>query len=161
MRIFLFLSLLLFFHVSLPAGAFAANTAGQNITVNINNINVMTVNSGSVSISPGTVPLAGAPVEPGTDSSSTYSLSTNGTNMKITASLDQNMPEGSTLSATLEPPKSGSSPGAVALSITPATIVSGITRTFDRSRKITYMLTIGPGIKTSTFTRTITFTITP
>jgi len=102
--------------------------------------------------------VAGQEPQPVVDTSSTYSISTNGTNKRITASISRSMPPHTTLEIQLEDPGSGTSMGFVTLSTVAADVVTGISRAAAANRTITYRFsaTTAAGILTKACTVTLT-----
>lgn len=140
--------------------ATAGNTATQTVTYE-----VAAINEASVSGNPGalTVDTATAGSEPDDVSNAltTYAITTNGTNKKITGSIDTAMPTGTTLKINLVAPEGATSAGDVTLSTTAADLVTGITKKKGSSLGITYKLsaTVAAG-EVASATKTVTLTIT-
>lgn len=90
-----------------------------------------------------------------------YAITTNGTNRKITASLDSNLPTGMTLRVSLAAPVGATSSGMVHLDATPRDVVTGITRRYQANLPIQYNLSadVTAGVVPAG-NRTVTFTIT-
>ena len=90
-----------------------------------------------------------------------YSVSTNGTNKKITGSIDAAMPANTALNVTLTAPTGGSSAGAIALTTAAQDLVNGITTLAESGLTIGYEFTAtaAAGIVPSS-SRTVTFTVT-
>ncbi|HEX7938307.1 MAG TPA: hypothetical protein VF483_04895, partial [Gemmatimonadaceae bacterium] len=84
--------------------------------------------------------IAGQSPASATASTTTYAISTNESNQKIVASLDQQMPSGTNLEVTLAAPTGASSRGAVALATSGADLVTGISTTAASDLPITYRL---------------------
>ena len=103
--------------------------------------------------------VAGSPTLSVTTDGSSYAVTTNEANQKITASLDEAMPAGVTLEVTLAPPTGASGAGAVALSTGGSDVVTGIAPTSASGLPITYRLSATPAVQLSATTRTVTFTI--
>ena len=140
--------------------AHAANTATQLVS-----FEVAAINEISVSGNPGTLiisaALPGSNPTPATDSSTTYAITTNGTNKRITAAINEPMPTGLTLKVNLEAPSVGSSAGDVILSTIAASVVTGISQVADSSSTITYTLeATAQAAEVSSGTKTVTFTLT-
>ena len=119
----------------------------------------------SVSGSPGTLvvssALAGSPLNPATDGSTTYFLLYLGaTTQKITAQLNTPMPAGVTLTATLAAPPGASSLGPTDLDASARTVVTGIGITLA-VRSISYQLSATPAAGVVPLqSRTVTLTLT-
>ncbi|OFX15320.1 MAG: hypothetical protein A2Z18_08100, partial [Armatimonadetes bacterium RBG_16_58_9] len=96
-----------------------------------------------------------------TDATTTYNISTNQTNRKITAAINTAMPSGTTLTITMAAPTSGVSAGAVTLSATAADAVTSIDTEAASSKTITYgfTATMAAGVISSA-SKTVTLTIT-
>ena len=150
------------FCFGLAGAAFAVddNEDAATVTYEITAINALDVsgNPGNLTVSTAT---AGAQPDAVTDATTTYAITTNGTDKKITAALDTGMPHDTTLTVTLAAPSVGSSAGAVVLSTEAADVVTGITEVVDSGKTITYELdaTVAAGIVGSG-SKTVTFTIT-
>jgi hypothetical protein len=139
------------------AGTAGAQTANQTVSYEVTAIDEISV-SGTPSL---TVSAASAGSQPGTATASgTYSVTTNGTGMKITAEIDQAMPAGVTLSATLAAPSGAASAGTVVLTTVPQDVVSGITRVAETGLGITYGLSAEVTAGPVSGNRTVTYTIT-
>ena len=139
--------------------AFAGNSTTQTVTFQVNAINEITVsgNPGALIVSTAT---AGSEPDQVSDSSTTYNITTNGSNKKITGQLDSAMPSDTTLTVSLVAPSGGTSAGDVALSATAANLVTDINKKKGSSLGITYKFsaTVDAGIISST-SRTATLTI--
>ena len=148
--------------VVVAVGAFAgvaeAQTATQVVRFQVNAINQIAV-SGSVLPMVINSATAGSAPAAVTATGSTYAISTNESNQKITASLDQAMPSGVQLEVSLVAPGGAASAGNVALGTASADVVTGISSTAASSLPITYRLSATPIAQVSPSTRTITFTI--
>ena len=95
------------------------------------------------------------------DSSSTFGVTTNGTNKRITASIDTAMPAYVTLKVNVAAPSgSGTSQGDVTLTTSASDVVTGISHVADSNPAIIYKLsaTVQAGVL-ATDTRTVTFTL--
>lgn len=105
--------------------------------------------------------IAGEQPQEATDSSSTYGITTNGTNKKITASIDTAMPAHVTLKVNVAAPSgSGTSLGDMTLTTSASNVVTSISQVAESSLTITYKLsaTVQAGVLSNN-TRTVTFTI--
>lgn len=91
----------------------------------------------------------------------TYAITTNGTNRKITASIDTNMPTGVILSVNMSAPTGATSAGPVNLGTTAQDVVTGITQVSQSGLNILYGLSasLGAGVVPAG-NRTVTYTIT-
>jgi hypothetical protein len=136
-----------------------AQTATQVVRFQVNAINQvavsgipapMVINSATAGNAPGSVIGAGT----------SYAITTNESNQKITASIDQSLPSGVTLEVALTAPDGAMSAGAVLLSTSGADVVTGITSANASSLPITYRLSATPAVQMSApATRTVTFTV--
>lgn len=140
--------------------AFADAIATQTLTLEVTAINEIEVsgNPGAMTVNTAT---AGSQPDAVTNALTTYSITTNGTGMKITGILNTVMPTNVTLQAALAAPDVGTSAGATTLTTTAADLVTGVTQVVSSAKTITYTLsaTVAAGIVAST-TRTVTLTVT-
>ena len=138
--------------------AASAQTATQVVTFQVNAINQISF-SGSPSL---TISAAVAGNDPTSvsHSTSTWAVTTNQSNAKITASLNSDMPTGLTLWASLGAP-AGSTGIGNSLSTVAVDLVTGITKLAQGGLQVIYSLDATPaaGVVAST-TRTVTYTIT-
>ncbi|MDB5867513.1 MAG: hypothetical protein JWO70_5319 [Betaproteobacteria bacterium] len=139
-------------------GAHAAGSAVQSF-----NVAVAAINELSVSGNPGTLTVnsatAGSAPNAATDASTTYAITSNETNKKITAQLDVDMPSGITLGVLLAAP-TGATATSQSLSTVAADVVTGISKLNESAKSITYTLsaTAAAGTLTSAG-KQVTFTI--
>ncbi len=106
--------------------------------------------------------MAGGQPQDATDSSVTYAITTNGSDKRITASIDTAMPPNVTFKAQIAAPSgSGMSSGEVTLGTAAVDVVTGISQVAESSCAITYRLsaTVAAGVLPSD-ARTVTFTLT-
>ena len=141
------------------AGVASAQTATQTVNFTVQAINQISVTgSPSLTISAAT---AGSNPNSVSDNTTSWAVTTNESNKKITAQLNSDMPTGLTLSASLQAPAGATSAGSVALSGTVATdLVTGITQKNASGLTITYTLAAAPTAAPGSSSRTVTFTIT-
>jgi len=146
----------------MAAAAYAADSANQTVTFEVQAINDITVSDSSVNLVINSVTAGGA-LEPATDSSTTYSVTTNEEGKKITAGIDTVMPTGTALSVELASSKATS---AGEVDISNATtgaevdVVTGLSKCTDSAQTITYTFSATPEAGTVSGTKTVTFTIT-
>ncbi len=148
--------------VSLLASASiaAAQTATQTVTFQVQAINEI-----SVSGDPGQLTInsasAGGQLQPATDNSTTYSITTNEAGKKIAISLDADMPTDVTLEVSLAAPATAVSEGDVALSTVAADAVTAISNLAESGLTITYTLsaTSAAAVMPTAETRVVTLTI--
>jgi hypothetical protein len=137
----------------------SAQTATQVVRFQVNAINQigvtgspapMVINSATAGSAPTSVTAGGT----------SYAVTTNESNQKITASLDQTLPAGVTLEVSLAAPAGAASSGTVSLSTAAADVVTGISGTASASLPITYRLSATPAVQMSApAARIVTFTI--
>ena len=141
------------------ASTASAQPVTQDVTIAVNAVSQIAVTGGAQSLTISTA-TAGSAL---TNASATVSwaVTTNQANQKVTASLDQNLPAGVTLSAQMEAPAGGTSYGPNPLSTTAADLVGSISTVAESGMDLIYTLsaTLAAGTVAST-TRTVTYTIT-
>lgn len=142
---------------ALPAAA-AAQSATQTVRFQVNAVNQIAV---SGSPAPLVVSTANAGSEPtsATSTGTSYAITTNETNQKITASIDQPMPAGVSLAISLGAPSGASSAGSVPLGTSGADLVTGISSTAASALPIAYTLNASTQAQIGPTSRTVTFTI--
>lgn len=140
--------------------AFAGNEAQQEVTYQVQAINELAVSAPTVSLVVNSATAGSAP-NVALNSATTYAITTNESNRKITGSIDTAMPDGVTLSVGLAAPSGASSTGLQALSTSATDLVTGISLLNDASKAIQYQLeaTSAAGVVPSA-SKTVTFTIT-
>jgi hypothetical protein len=141
-----------------PLGVASAQTAIQVVRFEVTAVNQIGV-SGSPAPLAITTATAGSSLTSVTSSGSSLAVTTNETNKKITAALDQPMPSGVTLEVTLVAPSGASSHDYVALSTSGSDLVTGISATSAATLPLTYRLSATPQASIGVQTRTITYTI--
>jgi hypothetical protein len=143
----------------LTGAALGADVSSHVMTFNFQAINELEITGApNLTIDSAT---AGEQPQEITDSSSIFAITTNGTNKRITASIDTAMPAYVTLKINVAAPSgSGTSQGDVTLVTSSSNVVTGISPVADSSPAITYKLsaTVEAGVL-STDTRTVTFTL--
>ena len=137
----------------------AGNTVEVTVTYEVTAINEISVSDNSINLTINAA-VAGSAPTPVQDSSSTYAITTNGDNKKITGVLNTAMPSGVTLQVELTAPTGATSAGTVTLTGTAADLVTGISTLNESEKAITYTLsaTSAAGIVESA-SKTVTFTI--
>jgi len=140
------------------ASAAQAQTATQSVTFQVDAINEIAF-TGSPSIAIVTATAGSAPTAE--QATGTWAVTTNGSSMKLTASINSAMPAGLTLTANLTAPTGGSSAGATSLGTVAADVVTGISQKAESGLNVTYELTaaLSAGVVSSQ-SRTVTYTIT-
>lgn len=148
----------IFFTIFLPCSVFAAQVGTTSVTFSFQAIDEIAV-TGAPTLTINSA-VAGQQPQPVTDSSSTYSISTNGSNKRITASLSKPMPADTTLEIQLTSPGSGTSMSYVTLSTVAADVVTGISHVAAANRTIAYRFraTTAAGVLTDSCTVTLTLT---
>ncbi len=147
--------------MGLGAGAaYAGNTSQQVVTYEVQAINELSVSSGTVSLTVNSATAGQAP-NVATDTATSYAITTNETDRKITGALNSDMPAGVTLSVTLASPTGATSTGKQVLSSSPTDLVTGISTLNEAGKGISYELaaTSAAGVVASA-AKTVTLTIT-
>jgi hypothetical protein len=91
---------------------------------------------------------------------STYHMTTNGSDKKITGELDVNMPTGLTLNTTMAAPTGATSEGKKSLSTSSVDLVKSITRVRGAGLALNYQAVATVDAEPDTVVRTVTYTIT-
>lgn len=149
-------SVALLFAGSRDAGA---QTATQVVRFQVNAVS-------QIAVTGSTAPLvinsatAGGSLTSVSSTGSSYAITTNEQNQKITASLNEAMPSGIELEIALAAPAGAASAGNVSLGTTGADVVTGISATTATALPITYRMSATPTVQMSApAARTVTFTI--
>jgi len=152
--------LLLLGMVVLTLGAASADvTATQTVNMEIQAINLLTVsgNPGTLTLA---APTAGNQPAPVTDATTTYNVTTNEANKKITAAIDSAMPSGTTLSVALAATTGGTAAGTTVLTADPSDLVTGISNIAESGKAITYTFGADVTAGAQQIQKTVTFTLT-
>lgn len=151
--------------VAATNGYLWSQTGGSSVTQSVT-IEVKPITKIDISGNPNSLLITdavpGSDLAPVTDENTKYSITTNLDNMKIVASISDNMPEGTTLKLKLSSTKA-TSVGYVDLSnaLTSVDVVTGITRASDSNQLISYTFAADVSVgEVPTQTRTITLTLT-
>jgi len=140
--------------------AIAANTAQQTVTFEVSAINEISAsgNPGNLVVNTAT---AGSEPTDDVDNTTTWAVTTNGSNKKMTGAIGTDMPTNTTLEVNLTAPTGGSSSGDVPLTSTAADLVTGVSVIAQSGLSITYTLsaTIAAGVVAQA-QRTVTLTLT-
>jgi hypothetical protein len=140
------------------AGA-AAQTATQVVRFQVTALSQIAVTGSPEPLVINTASAGSAPSAV-TNSGTSYGITTNESNQKITASLNQSMPAGVSLAVSLAAPSGAASAGSIELGTAAADVVTGISAVSASSLPITYRLSAAPGAGMSApALRTVTFTI--
>ena len=139
--------------------AYSADNVNQTVTYEVQAVNEIDVsgNPGALIVSSAT---AGSEPSAATDATTSYSITTNGSNKKITGILDSAMPTNTSLGVTLTAPTGGSSAGQVTLSATAQDLVTGISTLAESGLTISYEFSANAaaGVIASA-QKTVTFTV--
>jgi hypothetical protein len=135
-----------------------AQTATQTVGYQVDAINQIAV-TGSPTLTINTAVAGNAPTS-ASSSGNTWAVTTNQSGAKVTASIPTAMPAGVTLKAAMGAPAGATSAGAVALSATPADLVTGITKLNATALSLTYTLDATAAAGVQSGTKVVTFTIT-
>lgn len=133
----------------------------QSVTIEVKPISKLAVsgNPNAMIINDAT---AGAQLTAVSDNNTKYSMLTNMDNMKIVASIDNKMPDGTKLMVKLGSTK-GSSTGVIDLSnaLTPVDVVTGINKGSENNQSIVYTFAANADVgQIQSQSRTITLTLT-
>lgn len=150
--------------IALVLGAYgiahASDTAQQTVKIEVAEINEISINGDAITLALNAVE-AGFLPEPDMDTSTTYAITTNGTNKKITAKLDSAMPSDLDLKVFLNAP-TGATGGGGSLTTSELDVVTGISSVVASGITIRYELypagTIPPAPISET--KTVIFTLT-
>jgi hypothetical protein len=148
--------------LALTALSAPARRAGAQTAVQIVKFEVRAINRIAVSGSP-TLTIhrsAGQATATTTSNGGTWSVTTNQTGAKVTASLAAPMPEGLTLSLALTAPAGATSAGLEPLSTTPVDVVTHLSQLSAANLPMTYQLAADAAGTSVSGTRAVTLTIT-
>ena len=149
---------LLAFALLTTSAAYAqSNVATQQVSINVSEIAVIAV-TGNVSMTINQATAGQAP--DAATASGTYALTSNGTDKKISAELDSDMPTGLSLYATMAAPSGATSAGKVELSDSSADLVTSITQVRGTGLSLAYEAVATVDADPDNVTRTVTYTIT-
>ncbi|MFH1452367.1 MAG: hypothetical protein ABIH00_00065 [Armatimonadota bacterium] len=130
------------------------------LTIQVQSISELSVSGAPSNLAVSSAVAGSQPVQVA-DNSTTYSVSTNGTNKIITGQLNADMPTGVTLYVNLAAPTGASSAGDVPLTNLAQNLVTGITGLAASSKIITYKFSANVTAGTMGLSsRTLTFTLT-
>lgn len=123
------------------SGAFAGDSATQDVGYGVSAINEIAIDSDLSDTISLTVATATAGSQPdAVTQSSDYDITTNGTDKKISAAINTAMPDDVTLSLTATAPTGGTSAGKLGLTATAQDVVSGITKVAETGIALQYEL---------------------
>jgi hypothetical protein len=150
----------LFTAIGLENKTLAASSAIQIINIPVATITALTIsgNPAPLIINSATAGFQPADV---VNYTTTYNISTNETNKKITGMLNYSMPANTFLKIRLAAPAGATSAGDIALTTTATDLVTGISKVAESGKTITYTFssTVAAGIIKSGL-RTVILTIT-
>ena len=142
-----------------PGEPLFAQTATQVVQFQVNAINQIGVSGSPAPLVINSATAGSAPASV-TAGGTSYAITTNETNKKITAAIDQSLPAGVLLEVSLAAPTGAASLGEVTLTTAPTDVVTGISATSGSSLAITYRLSATATVQMPTpATRTVTFTV--
>ena len=135
-----------------------AQTATQTVTFSVVPLSRVAVSGpmGPIVVSAAS---AGSAPTSATMGGTTYAITTNESNQKISAALDQPMPPGVSLAVALAAPSGAASAGSTTLGTASADVVTGIFAVNASSLAIVYRLSATATAPVAPGTRTVTFTI--
>jgi hypothetical protein len=142
-----------------PHDELFGQTATQVVRFQVNAINQIGVTGNPAPMVINTATAGSAPMSV-VGSGTSYAITTNETNKKITASLNQSLPAGIVLQVLLAAPTGAASLGEVSLTASGTDVVTGISTTSASSLAITYRLSAVATVQMAApSVRTVTFTI--
>jgi hypothetical protein len=141
-----------------PLASTNAQTATQIVRFQVNAVNQLAVTGNPSPLVVNSATAGSAPTA-ATSGGTSYAITTNEPNQKITASIDQAMPSGVSLELNLAAPTGAASAGSVSLSTSGADVVTGISNTAASSLPITYRLVATAAAQIGPTSRTVTLTI--
>lgn len=135
-----------------------AQTATQTVTFSVVPMSRVAVSGNAGPITVSTANAGSAPTS-ATMGGSSYAITTNESNQKISAALDTPMPSGVSLAVSLSAPAGAASAGVKTLTTASADVVTGISTVSAAALPITYTLSATATAPVAPGTRTVTFTI--
>jgi len=136
--------------------AIAADNANQKLTFQVRPFVNITLADASLNLTISSIPLGGFGEA---TASSSYALVNNKLDQKITASLDSEMPEATTLELKADAPKGAKAAGVVTLSPKAVDIASGVDRVNEGGLSLGYAFKATEQAATEAFVRTVTYTV--
>lgn len=140
------------------AAASASAQATQDVTINIQAINEISIAGGAHTMTISTATAGQAPDD--VTWSTTWAITTNQSNAKVSASIGSDMPSGVTLKVNLANPTNATSNGDVSLSSTAQELVTGITKLNESGLSLTYTASATALAGVQSVARTVTYTVT-
>ncbi|MEP6732488.1 MAG: hypothetical protein ABJE10_17715 [bacterium] len=135
-----------------------AQTATQTVTFSVVPISRVAFSGTAGPITVTTANPGSAPTSASMGGTS-YAITTNETNQRISASLNSPMPAGVTLAVSLAAPAGASSMGSMTLGTASADVVTGISLVNASALPIVYTLSASANAPVAPGTRTVTYTI--
>lgn len=139
------------------SNVFAQNIATQGIDINISEMSV--ISTGGILSFNFTSIVAGDDPEP-LSATTTYSISTNGNNKKITAEIDYPLPQGINMLVEMIAPNGATSTGQKTLSTLPTDMITGVSRMRGELLDVNWNVDITVDAVPGNYSRYVTFTIT-
>src|ERR1035437_6831102 len=136
-----------------------AQTATQTVTYSVVSMSRASVSGTASPIIVRTATASGAPTSASMGGTS-YAITTNESNQKIAASLDEPMPSGLSLAVSLAAPAGAASAGTTNLGTASADVVTGISGVSVMALPIVYTLSASADASLAPRKRLVTFTIT-
>lgn len=146
------------FLVIAAAASASAQTATQDLTINIQAINKIAVSGGAHTLTINTATAGNAPDDATWTTS--WAITTNQSTMKVTASIGTDMPSGTTLILNMGQPTAATSAGNVVLEGSAKDIVTGITKLNESSLPLTYTVQATAAAGVQSISKTVTYTVT-
>lgn len=143
--------------VAVAASGAAQNTATQTVDITINAVNKISVGAGTPSLTISTAVAGDAPTE--ASAASTWAVTTNQTNTKVTARINSAMPSGASLLVTLGAPTGATNVADVSLDATDKDVVTGITHLNESGLAIGYKLQATSAAAVTSISKTVTYTV--
>lgn len=139
----------------------ASSSATATVTWTIDPISILSI-SGNPAPYVVNAAIAGAHPTCAADHFTTYAVTTNSSDQKITALLDADLPDGISIGVFLQAPEGATTMGTVELSSAPQNLVTGISNVAQSDLAITYNMSVSAlAAPASTASRTITYIIGP
>ena len=140
------------------AASAQAQSATQDITINVQAINKIAISGGAHTMTINTATAGQAPDD--VVWSTSWAITTNMTGSKVVAAIGSDMPSGVTLKVNMAEPTNATSAGDVSLSSTSQELVTGITKLNESGLTITYTASATTLAGVQTVARTVTYTVT-
>ena len=139
-------------------GSAGAQTATQTVTFSVVSSSHASIASFAAPLTVRTVSAKSASTSASVAGSS-YTIATNESNQKISASLNEALPSGLSLAVLLSPPAGAASRGVTRLGATATDVVTGISAGHASALPLVYTLTAS-AVPTGSNSRVVTYTVT-